>query len=577
MKNFESNNKYEDMSALKALNLANEHYLLLPDIQRDYVWDTSDIEKLFESIVDGYPIGSCIFWKTDKKTLNKESPNLYYFIREFCQDKTKNEKSPEVFSGDGDYYIVLDGQQRITSMNLALFGSYTKFRGGRGNAKSKKNNWLKRELYYNLNYYDEIQLADSEDEEIPKRFCFLTDEEAKNSDFKFYKVSKLLTFDNSRMLIKDLMGKDYSDEIQEDLETLFNRLNSASNDGLIHYYCISENSYDEALDIFVRVNLTGKKLSKSDLLFSTLIDGWKTGKENIEALLTSINGDYGLFKFSKDYLMRLMLILVDAPTNLKIENFNSKTVNKIRDNWSKIEKSVEKMSDVLKQIGMSDAYLTSYNATMPIAYYIYNGGEFKTQESKQELKKYLSISMANRLFGVASNNALSQTRKVLQGIDCKKTDFKLSLFNNIILTGNRTFTVEDKDIDIWLDKYEIGQNTYTILSLLYPDLNLDQTSFHQDHCHPYSGFEKKNLSVLNLSDEKIEEWQFKRNLLPNLQFLERSKNESKNNTPLKDWIQSGNKIEYMPSNVSLELKDFDKFFEERRKLLKNELKNVFEI
>ena len=34
------------------------------------------------------------------------------------------------------------------------------------NAKSKKNNWLKRELYYNLNYYDEIQLADSEDEEI---------------------------------------------------------------------------------------------------------------------------------------------------------------------------------------------------------------------------------------------------------------------------------------------------------------------------------------------------------------------------------------------------------------------------
>ena len=86
-----------------------------------------------------------------------------------------------------------------------------------------------------------------------------------------------------------------------------------------------------------------------------MIDGWKTGKENIESLLTSINGDYGLFKFSKDYLMRLMLILVDAPTNLKIENFNSKTVNKIRDNWSKIEKSVEKMSDVLKQIGCTES------------------------------------------------------------------------------------------------------------------------------------------------------------------------------------------------------------------------------
>ena len=185
--------------------------------------------------------------------------------------------------------------------------------------------------------------------------------------------------------------------------------------------------------------------------------------------------------------------------------------------------------------------------------------------------------MANRLFGVASNNALSQTRKVLQEIDCEKTDFKLSLFKNIILTGNRTFTVEEKDIDIWLDKYEIGQNTYTILSLLYPNLKLDQTSFHQDHCHPYSGFEKKNLSLLNLSDEKIEEWQFKRNLLPNLQFLEGHENESKNNNPLKEWIQSGKEIKYMPSNVPLELKDFDKFFEERRKLLKNELKNIFGI
>jgi uncharacterized protein with ParB-like and HNH nuclease domain len=325
------------------------------------------------------------------------------------------------------------------------------------------------------------------------------------------------------------------------------------------------------------VNSTGRKLSKSDLLFSTLIDGWKEGKENIEALLTSINGDYGLFKFSKDYLMRLMLILVNAPTNLKIENFNSKTVNKIRDNWLSIEKSIEKMAEVLNQIGISDAYLTSYNATMPIAYYIYNGGQFKTQESKQELRKYLSISMANRLFGIASNNALSQTRKALQNIDCKKTPFNLSLFKNIVLTGNRTFTVEEKDIDVWLDKYEIGQNTYTILLLLYPNLKLDQTSFHQDHCHPYAGFDKKNLSNLNLSDEEISKWQFKRNLLPNLQFLEGHENEAKNKTPLKDWIDSGNEIKYMPSNVSLELKDFCIFFEERRKLIKAELKNIFNI
>ena len=168
-------NKYEDMSAIKALRLANHHYLLLPDIQRKYVWDTTDIEKLFESIVDGYPIGSCIFWKTNKKILNENRPNLYQFIKEYTSEKTKNEKAPEILNDDEEnYYIVLDGQQRITSLNIALYGAYTKFRGGRGNAKSKSSNWLKRELYYNLNYYDVKEDENADEENYPKRFCFLT-------------------------------------------------------------------------------------------------------------------------------------------------------------------------------------------------------------------------------------------------------------------------------------------------------------------------------------------------------------------------------------------------------------------
>lgn len=56
-------NKYEDMSALTALKYAKNRNLLLPDIQREYVWEISEIERLFESIVDNYPIGSCFFGK----------------------------------------------------------------------------------------------------------------------------------------------------------------------------------------------------------------------------------------------------------------------------------------------------------------------------------------------------------------------------------------------------------------------------------------------------------------------------------------------------------------------------------
>lgn len=123
-------NKFEDMSVLDALKYAKNQNLLLPDIQREYVWNYTEIEGLFESIVDEYPVGSCIMWKTSRKVLNEEKPNLYFFLRDFTQGKSKNEKAPEFFNDEQDYYIVLDGQQRITSLNIALYGSYTSYKGG---------------------------------------------------------------------------------------------------------------------------------------------------------------------------------------------------------------------------------------------------------------------------------------------------------------------------------------------------------------------------------------------------------------------------------------------------------------
>lgn len=567
-------NKYEDMSVLTALRYAKNKNLLLPDIQREYVWDIEEIQRLFESIVDDYPIGSCIFWKTNRKTINSEKPNLYYFLRDFQKNKTKNEKAPETLSEEVDYFIVLDGQQRITSLNIALFGSYTYYKGGRGNAWGNPKSWIKKELYYNLDFYN---TSDNEDDEHPrKKFCFLTSDEAKEGNY--YKINSLLAFDKLDDFLVDLITKGFNKNSRSDLSTLFQRLNDSSGNGLIHYYCISENTYDEALDIFVRVNSTGRKLSKSDLLFSTLIDGWKEGKENIETLLDTMNSKGDGFNFTRDYLMRLCLVLVDANTNLKFNSLTQKTIKSIRDNWSTINSSLDELSNVLADIGICNENLTSYNATMPIAYYLFKGGKLKSKEAKTEVRKFLSVSMAKQLFGVASNSSLNSTRNTLKNINCKKTDFTLSIFSSITLTGGRTFIVDEKlDIEYWLDNYEKGQSTFILLSLLYPNLKLSQVSFHQDHCHPYIGFDNRFISSLDLPKEKVVEWQKKRNLLPNLQFLEGGENESKNKTPLREWVNKGNEFNYHPKDISLDLKDFDLFFNERRKLIKDELMKIFDL
>lgn len=568
-------NRYIDMSAKEALRLADTHFLLLPDIQREYVWSQVDIEKMFESIVDGYPIGSCIFWKTNKKTINEEKPNLYYFLRDFEKDKSKNTKAPEVVGEEGDYYVVLDGQQRITSLNIALYGTYKGYRGGRGYKWSDPNNWITRELYYNLDYYLQDVDEERDDENPPKRFCFLSNEEAAKGNY--FKVKEIVAFDDDDSLLEFLINEGYAARVRKDLGKLYKRFVSSSNDGIIHYYCISENTYDEALDIFVRVNSTGRKLSKSDLLFSTLIDGWKEGKESIDGLIQSANSRGDGYSFNRDYLMRLMLVLVDAKTNLQIESFDRKTVQLIRDNWTYLSAAFSNMVDVLVSIGISGGFLSSYNATMPLVYYLYKGGTLKTEDDKNEVRKFLSISMAKRLFGIASNDSLRKTREAIQAFDCKKIKFNMQLFDSVSLTGNRTFKVELTDIDYWLDNYTIGQSTYSILTLLYPHLKLSQVSYHQDHCHPYAGFDTNSLKLLGLEQDVIKEWQYKRNLLPNLQFLEGSANESKNKKPLKDWIALGNDIKYMPEGVSLELKDFDTFFRKRRDLIRDDLIRIFNV
>lgn len=565
-----SNNKYEDMSAFEALRLIKNQHMVLPDIQREYCWEPYEIENLFESIVDDYPIGSCIFWKTNKTVLNVEQPNLYFFIRKckkYRSDVTKNEKAPSLFQDDGDYYIVLDGQQRLTSLNIALFGEYTTLPKWKQN---REKSYVTRELYYNLDYYS---ITDDEAEYPNKRFVFLSKSEA--SEGHYYLVKQLVQYETAIQCIRGLNALNIDESCINDLSNLFSRLTDDTNRGLVHYYCITKDNYDDALSIFVRVNSTGRKLSKTDLLFSTLIDGWKDGKDSIEKVLEDVNRNN--FDFSRDYLMRLCLVLEDADTNLKIENLNTKVVEGIRRDWKKISAAFVSMSELLLEIGINSEYLISYNATMPLAYYIFKGGKFDNKASKIEARKFLSISFAKGLFGVASNSALAGTRVALKDLNCSKTSFSMELFKDVVLTGGRDFIVRDEDLEYWLNKYEKGVNTLVLLMLLYPNLKVDKHVFHQDHVHPYALFENKYIKDVISDKEIIARWQKQRNLLPNLQLLEGKENEEKNKTPLEKWVSEGNDFDYRPEGISLSIADFDSFFEERRKLIKNQLAVIFDV
>jgi uncharacterized protein with ParB-like and HNH nuclease domain len=97
----------------QAIEHIHRNEYLLPAFQRDFVWSAEQIEKLFDSLMKGYPISSMLFWKVKGGT--KTDFRFYKFLSAFIQyHRICNDPIPT--DNINDFYAVLDGQQRLTSV-----------------------------------------------------------------------------------------------------------------------------------------------------------------------------------------------------------------------------------------------------------------------------------------------------------------------------------------------------------------------------------------------------------------------------------------------------------------------------
>ena len=120
--------KHNSVPLEEALNYLSSRRYVLPSFQHNYVWKMEQIEELFNSIRLGYPFGTLLLWRinidSDANVLQNES--FYTFIQHFCEDKNNTSQQKWSLLPGNDYWVVLDGQQRLTSLNIGLLGSYSK-------------------------------------------------------------------------------------------------------------------------------------------------------------------------------------------------------------------------------------------------------------------------------------------------------------------------------------------------------------------------------------------------------------------------------------------------------------------
>ncbi len=593
----------------EAIRRIKERHYLLPAIQRKFIWSPSQICVLFDSIMRGHPINTFMFWKVTDSEI-KKSLRFYQFLERYCEYFEENNKDFDI-KGHGDFSAVIDGQQRLTSLYIGLKGTYAYKLPRKWRTRTRDDSvFPPRKLYLNLAAPLDEDDEESNEEMMRHEFKFLTDAQfekdlGKKNKF-WFAVGDILDFPTGEKnadvvsIVEGFLKKEWkSNEYARD--TLIQLYFAMRLDSTIHFYHETTQSGERVLDIFIRTNRGGTPLKRADLVMSLAVAKWKEDmKQQIDELVEHIRPGSGTgFSIDRDFVLKTALMLTDEDTRLKVGNFTEDRVKKIEQEWDDIKACIVEVFRLIRSFGLHDAALSSKNAAIPIAYYLFHKGRNKMngkqglyadinnrarhEKERKRICQWLHLSLLKKAFGSSSDTMLKALWKIIRD-GLKERPAGSFPLDEIITSyrGTKRDLTFDKDfIDRLLKTRKKDPSCFSILALLLPDLDFTQ-ALEIDHLHPEVSFKKKNLDAYDARVgfgnpagrsfyEDPENW----DSIVNLHLLNSSKNRSKHDKPLDAWLaeQRGTKAEdlLIPVGTDLSFGAFESFIKARRELLKQRL------
>lgn len=527
----------------------------------------------------GYPIGSFLFWKVSRENL--KNYQFYEFIKDYHQLKSHNQKA--TLMGDENITAILDGQQRLTALYIGLKGSYA--------SKVPYMHWDNPQAFPQKKLYLNLLDEPGEDEEMLYQFKFLTDEKAqeRSEHSYWFPVGKILDFnpDNPFELHEYLTENNLTSKYAG--KCLFRLSEVINKNAIISYYLEEGQELDRVLNIFIRVNSGGTLLSYSDLLLSIATAQWENrdAREEITSLVDEINRLGSGFTFDKDFVLKTCLVLCDKDIKFKVDNFNSRNMLDIENQWDKIREIILATVELVAGFGFNYQTLTSHNAVIPICYYLFQRGKARDvlalpryAGERETMRKWLHLVLLKQTFGGQSDEVLRIIREVIRD---HHTIFPADEIKARLKGTVKTLELTEDEIDNLLENQYGKKYTFSVLALLYPSLNY-RYSFHQDHIHPRSLCSSRDkLRMAGIPDNEIDFILQNYNKIPNLQLLEGPENISKKDRPFVNWLDGAYpdavareqfKERHYLTGLDLSVNNFRSFYENRKKALKNALKQM---
>ena len=335
----------------------------MPVFQRGYVWNRDQVRRLMNSLYHGYPIGELLVWNT--------------------------ETDPDLSRGDGpltpgNVNLILDGQQRMTTLYGIIKGKPPKF--FEGNANSFTN------LYFNM----------------------------ETETFEFYMAAKMKG-DPAWISVTELMQKGASKFLQEKmLEDPANapfwltHLSVLNNlDGIkqlsIHVETVSgsDKTIDVVVDIFNNVNCGGTKLSKGDLALAKVCSEWADARDQLKAVLTRFNK--AGYSFSMEWLLRCLTVYLTGQPYFNV--LGQTPIEEIKKTLPKTEKTIGTCLDHIgTRLGLDhDRVLGGvFSLVTMIGYIQYRGGKLAGSSEWDKLLYWYVHAFLWGRYGSSTESNLAQ-------------------------------------------------------------------------------------------------------------------------------------------------------------------------
>ena len=350
------------------LDYVDKNQLVLPEIQREFVWKRTAVKRLFDSLFRGLPIGNLLVWNT--RTYQAVNPRAL-----------KGQKTLPRGKGQPGYGYLLDGQQRLTAIRLV--------RDSEDDFPLMFYAWPDRQKDDDEPFYWRGRNEDDYAWSIPVA-------EIVSDDFKPSDVIAQLKND-----------EEYEDHHEELVREELSRVRSV----LEYSIGVIEFETDDAAlatELFIRFNSTGTKLRSSDLTLAELaqrVPGLTNEK------IRRAQAKWPRFHFTLPFLAQCLIAVHTGRLQLRDPKqvWDGATEADVKASWAKTERAFDRLVEFLTStVRWSDSTLVpSFNALIPLIYVLANTGDWSADE-RRTARKWLLLASAHRYFSGSSHTDIDK-------------------------------------------------------------------------------------------------------------------------------------------------------------------------